>query len=409
MKDVLTNGELKKSLKPALSVKGKAIATPEGQDRTLCLVMIVKDEEDCIEKCLESVVQYISYWIICDTGSSDRTIDTIYHFMQKHKVPGKLYKRKWFGYDVNRNESLSLSFGICDYRLLMDADDYLKVNKEVNPFSVLSSDLDCYDISIISGSLEWKRAVIINSKQAWNFNGIIHEYLSNPDKKGKSARQYIDNCMIMAGLSSKRKYKNQQEKYEKDAQLLEIGLQREPDNKRYMFYLAQSYFYADKLELSKEAYIKRIEMEGWEEEVYYSKLMLARLSRRMEENSAEIINNYSLAYEYRPSRLEAAFELMFILFKQRRYRLAYMYGNAISHYVENPCSDTLFVEQSIWQWKFYDLFSAICSLLRLYDLAVILIGKIISSPYKASIPKADIERIERNMLNFSESSKQFKV
>ena len=37
----------------------------------ICLTMIVKDEAKIIERCLSSVLDYIDYWIICDTGSTD--------------------------------------------------------------------------------------------------------------------------------------------------------------------------------------------------------------------------------------------------------------------------------------------------------------------------------------------------
>jgi len=44
---------------------------------TFCLAMIVKDEEQDIQRCLDSVAPYINYWVISDTGSSDGTMDKI--------------------------------------------------------------------------------------------------------------------------------------------------------------------------------------------------------------------------------------------------------------------------------------------------------------------------------------------
>ena len=41
---------------------------PKKQTCTLCLVMIVKDEEDTIKKCLTAVAPYISEWVIVDTA-----------------------------------------------------------------------------------------------------------------------------------------------------------------------------------------------------------------------------------------------------------------------------------------------------------------------------------------------------
>ena len=50
--------------------------SPELPKITLC--MIVKNETAIIKECLESMCQYIDYWVICDTGSTDGTQDCGY-------------------------------------------------------------------------------------------------------------------------------------------------------------------------------------------------------------------------------------------------------------------------------------------------------------------------------------------
>lgn len=59
---------------------------------TICLNMIVKNERAVIERCLQSVVKYIDYWVICDTGSTDGTQQKIQHFFQSNNVPGELFQ-----------------------------------------------------------------------------------------------------------------------------------------------------------------------------------------------------------------------------------------------------------------------------------------------------------------------------
>ena len=44
---------------------------------TLCLCMIVKNESHIILETLSSVRKYIDYWVICDTGSTDNTVDPV--------------------------------------------------------------------------------------------------------------------------------------------------------------------------------------------------------------------------------------------------------------------------------------------------------------------------------------------
>ena len=41
--------------------------------KNLSLAMIVKDEEDCIKRCLDSVINLVDEIIIVDTGSTDKT------------------------------------------------------------------------------------------------------------------------------------------------------------------------------------------------------------------------------------------------------------------------------------------------------------------------------------------------
>ena len=54
---------------------------------TLSLCMIVKDEEDVLRRCLDSVKEIVDEIIIVDTGSTDKTkliaselTDKIFHF-----------------------------------------------------------------------------------------------------------------------------------------------------------------------------------------------------------------------------------------------------------------------------------------------------------------------------------------
>jgi cellulose synthase/poly-beta-1,6-N-acetylglucosamine synthase-like glycosyltransferase len=48
-------------------------AEPATKKKTVCLNMIVKNESQVIEKCLASVKPLIDYWVIVDTGSTDKT------------------------------------------------------------------------------------------------------------------------------------------------------------------------------------------------------------------------------------------------------------------------------------------------------------------------------------------------
>ena len=57
---------------------------------TLCLNMIVKNESKVIIRALESVVNIIDCFVICDTGSTDNTVQLIKDFFSAHNISGIL-------------------------------------------------------------------------------------------------------------------------------------------------------------------------------------------------------------------------------------------------------------------------------------------------------------------------------
>ena len=73
---------------------------------TICLTMIVKNESQVIRRCIDSVKDYISYWVIVDTGSTDGTQDLIKEIMAEYNIPGELHERPWVDFGHNRTENL---------------------------------------------------------------------------------------------------------------------------------------------------------------------------------------------------------------------------------------------------------------------------------------------------------------
>ena len=48
--------------------------------KNLSLCMIVKNEANIIKECFDSVIKFIDYWVICDTGSTDGTQEFIKNY-----------------------------------------------------------------------------------------------------------------------------------------------------------------------------------------------------------------------------------------------------------------------------------------------------------------------------------------
>src|SRR5215471_3825198 len=100
----------------------------DANHQTLCLNMIVKNEAPVIARCLASVRPIIDYWVIVDTGSTDRTQEAIRTLMGD--LPGQLHERPWRDFGHNRTEALELAQPHGEYMLWIDADDALEFELE---------------------------------------------------------------------------------------------------------------------------------------------------------------------------------------------------------------------------------------------------------------------------------------
>jgi len=365
------------------------------QEIELCLVMIVKDEEDSIEKCLKSVAPFISYWVIVDTGSSDDTINVINRITAELNIPGELHERPWVNFEVNRTESLELAKGKCDYRWIIDADDEFVLEDGVtNPFIGLNDkSIDCFQLKYKLSGLQYYRAQIVKSDQDWCYKGVLHEYLflDKPEQK----HSQVKGAHVKADISPLKRASSVEEKYANDAKILEKALETEPDNQRYMFYLAQSYRDSQQDEKAFEAYKKRAEAGGWEEEVYYSMYMMAKIKEKLKAPIEEVTQYYSKAWEYRPQRLEAAFHVMRKLREQKRFVLAFAYGNIAS---KSPgCSDILFVEPEMWQWRLLDEFSLAAYYTGNPEMSIEKTSAIINADFFGKLNEKEQARLKRNL------------
>ena len=86
--------------------------------KTIALVMIVKNEQRCLKRCLDSVRGLVDLMIVVDTGSEDDTRKIA------RQAGAEVYQYRWQDdFADARNHALSLSDA--DWALIMDADEYI--------------------------------------------------------------------------------------------------------------------------------------------------------------------------------------------------------------------------------------------------------------------------------------------
>ena len=101
---------------------------------SVSLCMIVKNEEDVLERCLESAAGLVDEIIVVDTGSTDRTREIAARFTSQ------VYDFPWQD-DFSAARNASFSYASMDYCLWLDADDVL-LDVDQAAFRTLKETLD---------------------------------------------------------------------------------------------------------------------------------------------------------------------------------------------------------------------------------------------------------------------------
>ena len=353
--------------------------------RTICLNMIVKNESHVIQRCLESVRPLIDYWVIVDTGSTDGTQDIIRTTLSN--LPGELHERPWKNFGHNRSEALQLARGKTDYTFIIDADEVLIT---APGFRMPDLRADEYKLLCQSGqsSTVFYRTQLIRSSLPWRYVGVLHEYIECPEPHSD---EKLQGLTCHGFFDSARNVDEPRAKYERDAQILRKALEDDPDNARYVFYLAQSYRDADCLDDAIETYQRRVAMGGWGEEVWYSLFQIAELLERKEGANAQVVEAYLRAYEDRPARAEPLCSLARHYRVAGDYALSYLFA---SRAAQTPLpEDILFLDQSVYEWRALDELAVAAYWLGKYRESFEANERLL---YEGKLPEDQIERIAEN-------------
>jgi tetratricopeptide (TPR) repeat protein len=309
---------------------------------SLCLNMIVKNEARVIRRCLASVRPFVSCWVIVDTGSTDGTQEILREALQG--VPGELHERPWKNFEHNRNEALGLARGHAEFVLLIDADDLLVPDPG---FRLPDLDADEVQLRVKTGDVSYYRTQIVRSSLPWRYVGVTHEVI---ECAVPHTTKRLEGLTLQTTEEGSRTTEGR--KYREDVALLEEALKTEPDNARYVFYLAQSYRGLGELEKAIATYEKRAAMGGWAEEAWYALYQVAQLRERAGHDRAAVMEAYLRAFDYRPQRAEPLCELARYHRERGEFALAHLYASTALA-IPRP-ADILFVQDSTYDWRCLD-------------------------------------------------------
>ncbi|ROH93291.1 glycosyltransferase [Stagnimonas aquatica] len=346
--------------------------------------MIVKNEAHIIRRCLDSVRPFIDHWLIVDTGSTDGTQALIREHLRA--LPGELVERPWLNFGHNRSEALALARARADYLFVIDADEVLQLPPDYRRPPLQA---DAYTLDVHFGGVNYGRVCLLRSALPWRYVGVLHEY---PDCGQPVERPLLPGPSVQVYTDGGRSQIDTATKYARDAEVLEAALRDEPDNARYVFYLAQSYRDSNQAEKALAAYERRATMGDWIEETWYALYSAAQLAEALDRSAAEVTDRYLQAYQCRPQRAEALSALARYQRLRGQYALARLFAERA---MNTPMTDDiLFVDRADYGWRAADEYAVSSYWTGDYEDSRRVCERLLAG---AELPASERPRVEANL------------
>lgn len=323
-----------------LITTGHAYAQPSNKPVTICLTMIIKNEGKTIRRALENARNLADTFCICDTGSSDNTTDEVRKFLKETNTRGRVFSHPFRDFGYNRTVSWAAGRGLATYQLFLDADHVVQARSD---FDKDKLEADSYIVNQNTNGCTYWNLRLARDDGIDGCIGVTHEYWN---ATGTPERLELVRIIDVGDGGAKK------DKFERDQRLLERQLAHTPNDARTWFYLANTFRDRKNYEKAIEAYKKRVELQGWAEEVWCSQLNIGRCCfalGRHQEGAVALLD----AHQTDPARVENLVDLANHYRETKRpilaARMCALGLMAISSRAQNP--RLLFVEEHNYAWR----------------------------------------------------------
>lgn len=224
----------------------------------LSICMMVKDEEENLERCLNSIQnlrnQIDSELIIVDTGSKDKTVEIARRYTEK------VFFHPWNN-DFSGMRNITIGYATGDWLFIIDADEELVNDRDILTLFKQASTLNQYNTLCMT-----VRSFLYNDNEhdfsdvnsvrffrndgSFHYESIVHNIPIYKEPIGSISGiikhyGYINNDPILM-----------EKKFERTSKLLKDALEKEPENIYYIYQLSVSYGMHNEWEKSKEMALK---------------------------------------------------------------------------------------------------------------------------------------------------------
>ncbi|MEY9096628.1 glycosyltransferase [Paenibacillus sp. RC84] len=202
--------------------------------------LIVKNEEEHIERCITSLKSAVQEIVVVDTGSTDNTINIL------KRLDIQVYHYVWDN-DFSKARNFSISFATKPYILIMDADEILERDsvKKIIEYTANKRNKKLPATVIIENYINADRCVknrltrMFPNNQSFYFEGFIHEQLYS---HGEPVAKKLDTDVRIGHNGYKEDEINNKNKLARNLSLLKKQLVKEPNSPYINFQIGQTHY-----------------------------------------------------------------------------------------------------------------------------------------------------------------------
>ncbi len=155
-----------------------------------------------------------------------------------------------------------------------------------------------------------------------DLEGVTHETAARDDP-GSHVRLEVKDPSADQQRRDRQLFKH---KFAPDRDRWLAKVERNPEDARSVFFLAETSFQLDDFVDARKWYARRAEMGGCDEEVYWAMYRLAESMVELVEPWPDVQEAYLKAWEFRPTRAEALYAIAFRCRAMQRYWLGYLFA-----------------------------------------------------------------------------------
>lgn len=332
----------------------------------LVVVVMVKNEQDVMEKTLSPFIAAgVQQYLILDTGSTDETVKITNQLFKDHNVQhGYIIEQPFIDFSASRNYALECAerlFDHANFFLMIDAEWCVQNVEKLLNFCAenYQESVDAFAIKIHFGQSQYFVRRLFNAQKKVRFVRKVHEYAQVASYKKISPEIYIiwDN--------SEKGHEKSKKRWVHDLDVLFQEHKENPLDLRTIFFIGQTYFDLQELELAALWFKKRYDIESIPSEERYQACYQLGLIYQKQNNYRLALEYYYAAHVLNQQRAEPLVQIALYYLEQKDFQAAFLFAQKAETLPEPEHASI--VNTMIYQYTRYAVLAIAALAIHEYD------------------------------------------